>query len=151
MFIDDLPGSFDTHLYSQVLHDWDAPRVEHLMAASFAALPPGGWLVDHATHIDADKRGPLPVATSHTPPADAPTSSPNHSKRSNSNHDGALGFDRSASVLRRMTEFLLMTVSCCHARAACGLLIAALRFGGKPVADSRASGVWPTQSGKAVP
>ena len=31
-------------------------------AASFAALPPGGWLLDHDTHVDADKRGPLPVA-----------------------------------------------------------------------------------------
>jgi SAM-dependent methyltransferase len=62
MFRDPLPTGFDVHLYSQVLHDWDAPRVEHLLAASFAALPPGGWLVDHDTHVDADKRGPLPVA-----------------------------------------------------------------------------------------
>jgi hypothetical protein len=62
MFHDLLPTGFDVHLYSQVLHDWDAVRVEHLLAASFAALPPGGWLVDHDTHVDADKRGPLPVA-----------------------------------------------------------------------------------------
>jgi SAM-dependent methyltransferase len=62
MFRDALPGGFDLHLYSHVLHDWDAPRVEHLLAASFAALPPGGWLVDYDTHVDADKRGPLPVA-----------------------------------------------------------------------------------------
>jgi hypothetical protein len=46
MFIDALPGGFDVHLYSQVLHDWDEPRVEHLLTASFAALVPGGWLVD---------------------------------------------------------------------------------------------------------
>ena len=50
------------HLYSQVLHDWDEPRVRQLLRASFAALPPGGWLVDHDTHVDADRRGPLPVA-----------------------------------------------------------------------------------------
>lgn len=62
MFRDPLPGGFDTHLFSHVLHDWDDARVEHLMRASFAALPPGGWLVDHDTHIDADKRGPLPIA-----------------------------------------------------------------------------------------
>ena len=62
MFTDPLPSGFDTHLYSQVLHDWDAARVERLLAASFAALPPGGTLVDHDTHVDADKRGPLPVA-----------------------------------------------------------------------------------------
>ena len=62
MFVDPLPPGFDVHLYSQVLHDWDAARVRHLLASSFAALPPGGLLVDHDTHVDADKRGPLPVA-----------------------------------------------------------------------------------------
>lgn len=62
MFADPLPAGFDVHLYSQVLHDWDAARVEHLLAASFAALPPGGTLIDHDAHVDADKRGPLPVA-----------------------------------------------------------------------------------------
>jgi hypothetical protein len=62
MFADRLPPGFDAHLYSHVLHDWDAPRVEHLVAASFAALPPGGWLIDHDTHVDADKRGPRAVA-----------------------------------------------------------------------------------------
>jgi hypothetical protein len=49
-------------VYSHVLHDWDVPRVERLLAASFAALPPGGWLIDHDTHVDVDKRGPLAVA-----------------------------------------------------------------------------------------
>lgn len=62
MFADPFPAGFDAHLYSHVLHDWDAPRVERLMAASFAALPPGGWLIEHDTHVDADKRGPLAVA-----------------------------------------------------------------------------------------
>ena len=62
MFADPFPAGFDAHLYSHVLHDWDAPRVERLMAASFAALAPGGWLIEHDTHVDADKRGPLAVA-----------------------------------------------------------------------------------------
>ena len=62
MFTDSLPTGFDVHLYSQVLHDWDRARVEHLLAASYRALPPGGWLLDHDTHINADKTGPLPVA-----------------------------------------------------------------------------------------
>lgn len=62
MFTDPLPGGYDVHLYSHVLHDWDADRVEHLLASSFAALPAGGWLLDHDTHLDADKRGPLPIA-----------------------------------------------------------------------------------------
>ncbi len=62
MFTDRFPAGFDVHLYSQVLHDWDADRVEHLLAASHAVLPPGGTLIDHDTHIAGDKRGPLPVA-----------------------------------------------------------------------------------------
>lgn len=62
MFTDPLPSGFDVHLYSQVLHDWDQARVEHLLAASYRALPPGGWLLDHDSHINADKTGPLPVA-----------------------------------------------------------------------------------------
>lgn len=62
MFTDPFPRGFDVHLFSQVLHDWDAARVEQLLAASFAALEPGGVLLDHDAHIDADKAGPLPVA-----------------------------------------------------------------------------------------
>jgi SAM-dependent methyltransferase len=62
MFTDPLPPGFDVHLYSQVLHDWDRARVEHLLATSYAALPPGGLLIDHDAHVDADKRGPLAVA-----------------------------------------------------------------------------------------
>jgi SAM-dependent methyltransferase len=62
MFIDPLPSGFDVHLYSHVLHDWDADQVRQLLAASFAALSPGGTLIDHDTHVNADKRGPLPVA-----------------------------------------------------------------------------------------
>jgi len=62
MFADPFPSGFDAHLFSQVLHDWDAAGVQQLMAKSFAALAPGGVLIDHDTHVDADKRGPLPVA-----------------------------------------------------------------------------------------
>ena len=36
--------------------------MRQLLSASFAALQPGGWLVDHDTHINAGKTGPLPVA-----------------------------------------------------------------------------------------
>jgi len=62
MFTDPLPSGFDVHLYSHVLHDWDADRVTHLVRSSFDALSPGGWLVDHDTHINATKTGPRPVA-----------------------------------------------------------------------------------------
>jgi hypothetical protein len=62
MFLEDLPTGYDAHLYSHVLHDWDAARVEQLLSASFESLAPDGWLIDHDTHIAPDKRGPLPVA-----------------------------------------------------------------------------------------
>jgi hypothetical protein len=57
-----LPGGFDLHLFSNVLHDWDEPRVRRLLAASFESFLPGGWLVDHDLHINEDKTGPLAAA-----------------------------------------------------------------------------------------
>jgi predicted O-methyltransferase YrrM len=62
MFADPLPAGHDLHLFSHVLHDWGEEQVRALLAASFAALPPGGCIVDHDTHIDEHKTGPLPVA-----------------------------------------------------------------------------------------
>ena len=62
MFTDPLPRGFDLHLYSNVLHDWDVGKVRLLLAASFAALEPGGMLIVHDAHVNADKTGPLPVA-----------------------------------------------------------------------------------------
>lgn len=62
MFSDPLPAAHDLHLFSHVLHDWGEEHVRQLLSASFVALEPGGWLVDHDTHINATKTGPLPVA-----------------------------------------------------------------------------------------
>ncbi len=62
MFTDPLPRGCDLHLYSNVLHDWDTDKVRPLLAASFAALEPGGLLIIHDAHLNADKTGPLPVA-----------------------------------------------------------------------------------------
>ena len=62
MFTDVLPRGYDLHLYSNVLHDWDVEKVRPLLAASFAALAPGGLLLVHDAHLNADKTGPLPVA-----------------------------------------------------------------------------------------
>ncbi|MEV4311277.1 methyltransferase [Actinocrispum sp. NPDC049592] len=58
----ELPTGFDVHLYSNVLHDWGVDDIERLAAASFAALPSGGVLVDHDMHIDDDKTGSLRAA-----------------------------------------------------------------------------------------
>jgi 3-hydroxy-5-methyl-1-naphthoate 3-O-methyltransferase len=62
MFSDALPRDCDFHLYSNVLHDWDEDKVRSLLATSFAALQPGGMLVVHDAHVNADKTGPLAVA-----------------------------------------------------------------------------------------
>lgn len=62
MFGEPLPSGFDLHLYSHVLHDWDMRRVRQLLEASFAALPPGGHVVDHDVHVNAEKTGPLAAA-----------------------------------------------------------------------------------------
>jgi len=62
IFVDPFPRACDIHLFSNVLHDWDTDRVEHLLRKSLAALPPGGMVVIHDAHINADKTGPLPVA-----------------------------------------------------------------------------------------
>jgi hypothetical protein len=45
-----LPPGHDLHLFSHVLHDWDLPAVESVIALSFAALPAGGWIVDYDVH-----------------------------------------------------------------------------------------------------
>lgn len=62
MLREPLPAGHDVHLISNVLHDWDLPAVDTILAASFAALPPDGLLVIHDAHLNADKTGPLPVA-----------------------------------------------------------------------------------------
>lgn len=62
MFAEPLPGGFDVHLFSNVLHDWNEERVKLLLKKSFAALPPGGMIVIHDAHINAGKTGPLAVA-----------------------------------------------------------------------------------------
>ncbi len=63
MFVAPLPVGYDAHLWSNALHDWDAPTVKSLLAKSFAALPPGGMVVIHDAHVNGEKSGPLAVAT----------------------------------------------------------------------------------------
>jgi acetylserotonin N-methyltransferase len=62
MFTEAWPSGFDTHLLSNVLHDWDEPVVRDLLAKSHAALPSGGMLIIHDAFINAEKTGPLHVA-----------------------------------------------------------------------------------------
>jgi SAM-dependent methyltransferase len=62
MFDGDLPAGYDVHLLSNVLHDWDSDVVRRLLEKSHSALEPGGLLIIHDCHINAEKTGPLPVA-----------------------------------------------------------------------------------------
>jgi len=62
MFVDPLPTGYDIHLWSHVLHDWDAPDVQLLLAKSFASLEPGGLIAIHDAHVSPAKDGPLAVA-----------------------------------------------------------------------------------------
>jgi len=62
MFVDPFPRDCDVHLFSNVLHDWDFPRVRELLAKSFQSMPAGGQIVIHDAHVNAEKTGPLPVA-----------------------------------------------------------------------------------------
>ncbi len=62
MFSEEWPRDFDVHLLSNVLHDWDEPKVAELLRRSSAALPEGGRLLIHQAFINAEKTGPLHVA-----------------------------------------------------------------------------------------
>ncbi|MES2708029.1 MAG: methyltransferase [Verrucomicrobiota bacterium] len=62
MLAEPLPEGYDVHLFSNVLHDWDIPVVKQLLAASFAALPPGGLLILHDAWLNEDLTGPLHMA-----------------------------------------------------------------------------------------
>jgi len=62
MFKEDLPKGFDVHLYSNVLHDWDTDDVKTLLKKSYDSLLPGGILLIHDAHINAEKTGPVEIA-----------------------------------------------------------------------------------------
>ena len=62
MFQDAWPQGADVHLLSNVLHDWDVPQVQDLLRRSWQALSPGGLLLIHDVHLNAEKDGPLPAA-----------------------------------------------------------------------------------------
>ena len=62
MFSGKWPKDADTHLFSNVMHDWDTPEIATLLGHSAAALPSGGLIIIHETFLNAEKTGPLPVA-----------------------------------------------------------------------------------------
>jgi cyclopropane fatty-acyl-phospholipid synthase-like methyltransferase len=62
MFDDAWPSGYDAVLMTNVLHDWDPRRREHLAASSFAALPSGGRIFIHEILLNDAQDGPLPGA-----------------------------------------------------------------------------------------
>ncbi len=62
VFAGALPGGFDAHLISNVLHDWDVPEALKILKASAEATEKGGLLIVHDAYINEEKTGPLPVA-----------------------------------------------------------------------------------------
>jgi protein-L-isoaspartate O-methyltransferase len=62
MFKENLPGGYDIHLISHVLHDWDINEVRYILNNSFENLEPGGMVIIHDAHINENKTGPLSVA-----------------------------------------------------------------------------------------
>ncbi|HID19524.1 MAG TPA: hypothetical protein EYP28_01080 [Methanophagales archaeon] len=59
---DEFSEGFDVHLFSHVLHDWDFSDVKLLLENSYRNLNPGGRIMIHDAHINAEKNGPLSVA-----------------------------------------------------------------------------------------
>lgn len=53
-----LPRGFDTHLFSNVIHDWDEETVLRLLRSSFEALAGGGRIIIHdvVLNTEADRR-----------------------------------------------------------------------------------------------
>lgn len=53
-FTDDLPSA-DVLLFGHILHDWDLPTKQMLLAKAYAALPSGGAVVVYDAIIDDDR------------------------------------------------------------------------------------------------
>lgn len=61
MFRDPLPAA-DAILLSNILHDWDVPECQQLVAKCADALPSGGRLLIHDVFLNDALDGPLPIA-----------------------------------------------------------------------------------------
>ena len=61
MFVDPLPEC-ETILLSNVLHDWDIPECEKLVARCADRIPKGGQVIIHDVFLDDDLGGPFALA-----------------------------------------------------------------------------------------
>jgi SAM-dependent methyltransferase len=62
MFADPVPAGCDVILLSNILHDWDIPDCQKLVARLAGALPPGGRLLIQDAFLNDSLDGPLNVA-----------------------------------------------------------------------------------------
>jgi predicted O-methyltransferase YrrM len=62
MFTDAMPPGADIVLLSNILHDWDRPQCQDLVARCAASLAPGGRLLIHDVFLNDALDGPLSVA-----------------------------------------------------------------------------------------
>lgn len=62
MFDDPWPTGYDAVLMTNVLHDWDPARREHLVQRAFETLPDRGRLFIHEILLNDAQDGPLPAA-----------------------------------------------------------------------------------------
>jgi 3-hydroxy-5-methyl-1-naphthoate 3-O-methyltransferase len=62
MFDDAWPSGYDAVFFSNVFHDWDAPRRTDLANRAFAALPTGGRILIHEMLLNDAADGPLAAA-----------------------------------------------------------------------------------------
>ncbi len=62
MFASPVPQGADVTLLSNILHDWDVPECEKLLARCASALGDGGRLLIHDAFLHDDLSGPLSVA-----------------------------------------------------------------------------------------
>ncbi|WP_326558627.1 methyltransferase [Micromonospora sp. NBC_01796] len=57
-----LPEGYDAVLLSMILHDWDEPTNELILAKCFAALSPGGTIIISELLLNDDRTGPPEAA-----------------------------------------------------------------------------------------
>ena len=62
MFRDPLPAGADVVLLSNILHDWDVPECQTLIARCAKSLKPGGQLLIHDVFLSDAHDGPLAMA-----------------------------------------------------------------------------------------
>ncbi|EFJ48756.1 hypothetical protein VOLCADRAFT_60120 [Volvox carteri f. nagariensis] len=60
-FFTEQDNQVDVVVLSRILHDWDLPRCQQLLALSHRLLRPGGALLVAEMLLESDRMGPLPV------------------------------------------------------------------------------------------